>query len=33
MTLRVSTNTVPGVVRQLFVVDPNGARIELNVSA
>ena len=26
-------NTVPGVLRQLFVTDPNGVRIELNVPA
>jgi catechol 2,3-dioxygenase-like lactoylglutathione lyase family enzyme len=28
----VTTNTVPGGVRQLFIDDPNGARIELVVS-
>jgi catechol 2,3-dioxygenase-like lactoylglutathione lyase family enzyme len=26
-------NTVPGVLQQLFVTDPNGIRIELNVPA
>lgn len=30
--LDATANTVPGVFRQLFVTDPNGIRIELNVS-
>jgi catechol 2,3-dioxygenase-like lactoylglutathione lyase family enzyme len=30
--LDATTNTVPGVMRQLFVFDPNGVRIELNVA-
>lgn len=27
----VATNVVPGMMRQLYVTDPNGVRIELNV--
>ena len=30
--LDATSNTVPGLMRQLFVFDPNGVRIELNVS-
>ena len=27
----VATNEVPGMIRQLYVTDPNGVRVELNV--